>query len=101
MFQWLAIIAIVSQLTIHLPLSTASLKACFMEAILKAGLNLQKVHTHAALWTLALLPVESTYRAMTLVLYRVILPQPISNILQYIGMKIYRNKSYIFTVNHI
>lgn len=42
------------KLTIHLPLSTASLKACFMEAMLKAGLNLKKVHTHAALWTLAL-----------------------------------------------
>lgn len=30
------------ELTIHLPLSTASLKACFMEAMLKAGLNLKK-----------------------------------------------------------
>lgn len=28
--------------TMHLPLSTASLKACFMEAMLKAGLNLKK-----------------------------------------------------------
>lgn len=28
--------------TTHLPLSTASLKACFMEAMLKAGLNLKK-----------------------------------------------------------
>lgn len=31
-----------NKLAVHLPLSTASLKACFMEAMLKAGLNLKK-----------------------------------------------------------
>jgi len=71
MFQWLTITAIVSQQWINnTPTSFHSLiESLLYGGHVKGWVKPEKVHTHATLWLLASLSAESTYRAMTLVLY--------------------------------